>query len=216
MQDKALDDFMNRFGKIEPPKQFQAGQQNITMNNNVVSSGSKPALLMGATDSVTSKSVDAQRFKIGDTGVADSKAATASVSEAPSGGGLGGADITGAVAGASGLIQTFSGSGMNTDAESGGPGKAQGHIMSGAASGAQLGSVAGPWGAAAGAVVGGVGGALAHNAARNEYVDNQMKANLVATNEEQDQNKDDYRMAKGLASIKDSKALLEKQMNIIS
>lgn len=216
MQDTALDDFMNRFGQIEPPKRFKSGQQNITMNNSAVSSGSKPALLMGVTDTASSKTVDAQRFKIGDTGVSDTMAGNAPVPAGDPDKATTGADVSGAIAGGIGLFETFSGSGMNTDAEGPGPGKASGQIMKGAAAGAQAGAIAGPWGAAIGAAVGAGGGVLAHNNARNEYVDNQMKDNLLKGDQEQKQNMGDYRMAKGLASIRDSKALLEKQMNIIS
>lgn len=216
MQDTALDDFMNRFGQIEKPKQFKPGQQNITMNKDAVSSGSKPALLMGVSDTVTSESVDAKRFKIGDTGVADSMAGNAPVPEGDPDKATTGADVSGAIAGGIGLFETFSGSGMSTDAEGPGPGKASGQIMKGAAAGAQAGAIAGPWGAAIGAAAGAGGGAMAHNKARMEYVENQTTDNLNKSALEQKQNMGDYRMAKGLASIKDSKALLEKQMNIIS
>jgi hypothetical protein len=212
MEDNALNDFMTRFGQIEPPKKFKPGQQNISMNNNATSSG-KPALLMGVTDTVTAEAADAPRFKMGDTGVADKLGGAAEA-------GSKGADIAGTAmemaAPAMGLIDTFSGSGLNTDANSSGPGKSTGHIMKGASEGMQLGQALGPWGMAAGAAIGGAGGALAHSSAQKEYRENQRTDNLTKASEQESQNRDDYRMAKGLASIKESKGLLEKQMNIIS
>ena len=104
---------------------------------------------------------------------------------------------------------------FETSAESGGPGKAGGAIMSAAGSGAKAGmAVGGPWGAAAGAVIGGGSAALAHNDARMEYNDNVKGVNIENMYKEKQVRAQDYAMAKGLGSMEHLRTLNKKKLGL--
>ena len=212
MYDKAFDEFVDRFGSIEQPDSLQGTTGNLKMGASGVGQDMTKQFQIGANDvNVGAQSkqfqLGADGYKIGD----QSMKATGGAS------GGGGADIMGMVNNGIGLVQTFTGSGLETSAESGGPGKSTGHIIQGGAQGAQLGmQVGGPWGAAIGAVVGAGGGALAHGKAQREYYDNRVDKNVTDFAKKSKETRDDYRMSRGLASVADSKALLEKQLNVIS
>lgn len=199
MRDTALEDFMSRFGEIET----EAPRPQLNSVSSLDSGGVKLAEFAKPTADLSNMESDIN------------KNIAKQAKPAKTGSGL--PDGTGdLISGGMGLVQSFSGTGLNTDAETGGPGKAGAHILGGASAGMQAGSIAGPWGMAIGAAVGAGGSALAHNAAKKEYLENVRNKNLNDVALTEKENRDDYRMSRGLSSIADSKELLKNQLNIIS
>lgn len=194
--DQALNSFISRFGEIDRAEATSVG----SLTRKGIKSSIEPALKNSA-ESALKGSEAALQSSLGESkslGIDGAGIASTVMSAAPQ------------------LIQSFSGAGLQTGADSGGPGKAGGHILGGASAGAQLGEVAGPWGMAAGAVVGGVGSALAHGAAQQKYYDNLKESNMEDYKEGQNELAENYRASNGMASIKEQKSILAKQLNIIS
>ena len=139
------------------------------------------------------------------------------VSAVDAGAGLDAAGLAGGAMSVAGDVSNIASiyTSFETSAESGGPGKAGGAIMSAAGSGAKAGmAVGGPWGAAGGAVIGGGSAALAHNSARMEYNDNLKDVNIENMYKEKQTRAQDYAMAKGLGSMEHLRTLNKKKLGL--
>jgi hypothetical protein len=226
MNDLALDSFINRFGQIEAPQQPLRADSTLAIGANGIGQKQSSPLAIGANGVGATAT-----GKIGEIGPgtgnqigANGVMAGGESFSGSEGGGMGAIDVAGAVQGAAGLVETFSGSGLDDSGIGNGPGKATGHILKGAGQGAALGSAIGTAipgvgnviGGAAGAVVGSVGGVISHSAAQKRFFQNKKDYNLKVNDADQKEIREDYRMSRGLAAIGESKALLQKQLNIIS
>ncbi len=117
------------------------------------------------------------------------------------------------------MIDNIKGGQFDTDADSGGPGKAGGAIMSGAATGAQLADSLGfkdPIVKGIFAVGGGLVSTFSHTSAMKEWRENQRKQNLSDREIEKATREEEFARSEGLMSMGALKGLRQKQLGILN
>lgn len=132
-------------------------------------------------------------------------------------------DIAGTIQAGVGLVDTISGGSLDDSGQGDGPGRAGKHIFKGAGEGAAVGAAIGSVvpvvgnviGGAAGAVIGGVGGAFAHSKKTKDFFENKKDYKLKTYGIAQKEREQEYRMAEGLESMENLKALRKKQLGLI-
>lgn len=217
MQDMALENFMKRFGDIEDAPGVPKPMLGQKLQMGADGTGlAKSAGLMGEQKNDWQMGTEETTFK-GES-VGNGKPGGDFLGKA---GGIA-SEVSQAAPDAISLVSNATGGQFETDADTGGPGKAGGAILQGASQGASvggtIGGLLGPKGKIIGQAVGAVGGGLAstfaHKAAMNKFYDNTKTKNLDDMNQTQNENREDYRMSKGLADVAASKDLLKRQLNI--